>query len=88
MKIFEYSETNFLAKEIGNATLKLVLKYDKHPSVTAIGNLSIRSHFEFSFFSVDEVLKEIKKLNPRKAAQTTDVPVKIARDNTDIFVDF
>ena len=88
LKISEYSETISLAKEIRNGTLKLVLKYDKHPSVTAIGNLSIRSHFEFSFVSVDEVLKEIKKLNPRKAAQTTDVPVKTVRDNTDIFVDF
>ena len=88
MKISEYGETNSLAKEIGNATLKLVLKYDKHPSVTAIGNLSNISHYEFSFISVDEVLKEINKLNHRKAAQTTDVPVKTVRDNTDIFVDF
>ena len=48
-----------LAEKIANSILKSVLKYDKHPSVTALRNLSIRSHFEFSFFSVDEVLKEI-----------------------------
>ena len=54
LKIPEYSETNPLAEEIANRILKPVLKYDKH----------LRSHFEFSFVSVDEVLKEIKKLNP------------------------
>ena len=54
LKILEYSETNPLAEEIANRILKPVLKYDKH----------LRSHFEFSFVSVDEVLKEIKKLNP------------------------
>ena len=48
----------------------------------------IRSHFEFSFASVDEVLKEIKKLNPPKAAQSTDVPVKNLKDNADIFADY
>ena len=53
LKIPEYSETNPLAEEIANRILKPVLKYDQH----------LRSHFEFSFVSVDEVLKETKKLN-------------------------
>ena len=48
----------------------------------------MRSDFEFSFVSVDEVLKEIKKLNPRKTAQSTDVPVKIFKDNADIFAGY
>ena len=62
--------------------------YDKHPSVTAVRNLNIRSHFEFSFVRVDEVLKEIKKLNPPKAAQSTDDPIKILKDNANIFADY
>ena len=57
-------------------------------SVTAIRNLNIRSHFEFSFVSVDEVLNEIKKLNPRKVAQSNNVPLKTIKDNTDIFTDY
>ena len=76
MGIPDYSETNPLAEEIANAILKSVLKYDKGPSATVIRNLKIRSHFEFTFVSVDEVLKENKKVNPRKAAHSTDVPVK------------
>ena len=84
----EYSETNPLAEEISNPILKSVLKYDKHSSVTAIRNLNISSHFKFSFVRVDEVLKKIKKLNPRKAAQTTNVRTKILKDNADIFEDY
>ena len=84
-KIPEYNETNPLAEEIANPILKSVLKYDKHPSVTAIRNLNIRSHFEFSFVSVDDALKEIKKLNCRKAAQSTGILVKTLKDNVHIY---
>ena len=84
MKILEYKETNPLAEEIANPILKSLRKYNKHPSVTAIRNLNIRSHFEFSFVCVAEVLKETKKLNPRKAAQSTDIPVKNLKANADI----
>ena len=68
MKIPEYSNTNPLAEEIKNPILKSVLKHDKHPSATAIRKINM-SRFEFSFVSVDEVLNDIKKLNPGKAAR-------------------
>ena len=76
-KIPEQTEANPLAEEIKNPILKSVIKYEKHPSVTAIGNLNIRSHFEFSFVSVVGALKEIKKLNPHKDAESTNVPMLI-----------
>ena len=69
MKIPEYSNTNPLAEETKNPILKSVLKHDKHPSATAIRKINIMSRFEFSFVSVDEVLNDIKKLNPGKAAR-------------------
>ena len=43
----------------------------KHQRVIAIRDLNIRSYFQFSLVSDDEVLKEIKKLNPRKATLRT-----------------
>ena len=43
---------------------------------------------EFSFVSVDEVLKEVKKLNPLEVAQSTDVPGKILKDNADILAQY
>ena len=88
LKIPKYNETNALAEEIANLILKSVLKYDKYPSVIAIGNLNIRFHFEFSFVTVDNVLNEIKKLNPRKSPESTDVPVKKLKGNADKFADY
>ena len=35
--------------------------------------------------SFEDVAKEIRKLNTRKAAQSTDVPVKILKLNNDVF---
>ena len=75
MKIPEYNETNSLAEAIANLILKSVLKYNKNPSATAVRNLNIRSQFEFPFVNVDEIPKEIKKINPHEAVQSTDAPV-------------
>ena len=69
LKTPRYSETNSITEEIANPISKSLLKYDKHPD--DITNLSISSHFEFSFVSVDEVLKEIKNANPRKVKRST-----------------
>ena len=88
MKIPEYSETNPIAEEIANQILKSVLKYNKHRSATAIRKLNIRCHFQFSFVSFAEALKEIEKINPRKAAQSIDIPLKILKDSGDIFSDY
>ena len=60
LKIPERREINPLAERIIYSNLKSILKYRKHPSVIAIGDLNIRSDFWFSFVSFDEVLKEIK----------------------------
>ena len=43
------------------------------------------SLFSFSNVSVADVKKEIRKLDPRKATQNTDIPVKILKQNADIF---
>ena len=66
-QIAEFREINPLAVQITNPILKLLLKCRKHPSVTATGDLNVRSDFRFSVVSTDEVLKENKKVNPRKA---------------------
>ena len=42
----------------------------------------------FLLSSLTRFLKEIKKINPLKVAQSTDVPVEILKNNADIFVDY
>ena len=41
--------------------------------------------FSFSNVCVADVKKEIRKLDPRKAIQNTDIPVRILKQNADIF---
>ena len=42
------------------------------------------TRFDFCRKSVKDVVKEIKKLSPRKATQSAEIPVKIVKENADI----
>ena len=85
MQIREFREKNPLPEQIKNPTLKSKLKYRKHSSVIAVGDLNNRSSFWFSLVIFEKVLKE---LNPRKAAQSSDIPVRVLKDNVDIFANY
>ena len=61
------------------------MKYRSHPSIVVSKNLNKGSRFDFCRVSVQDVVKEIKKLNTRKATQYTNLPVKILKENSDIF---
>ena len=61
------------------------MKYANHPSTITIKNLNNTLMFSFSNVSVPDVRKEIRKLDPRKAAQNTDIPIRILKQNFDIF---
>ena len=56
------------------------MKFNNHPSFTAIKNLKNDSTFNFCRASVEDAVKEIKE-SIRKATQSTDLPVKILKDN-------
>ena len=59
-------------------------KYKDHPRKTSIKNkmTSIDNpKFNFRFASPKETLDGVNKLNPKKASQTTDIPVKIIKQN-------
>ena len=72
LRIPRFREINPLAEWITNPTLNSILKYRKHPKVITNRDLDIRSYIlQFSLVSDDEVLNEIKKLNPRKATLRT-----------------
>ena len=70
--------------------MRAILKYPKHPSILAIKRKNVKSdnRFYFSHVTLEEVLIEIKKVDVLKAAKETDIPRKIAKENTDIFVNF
>ena len=70
---------------ISHAIFTIILKYANHPSTIVIKDLNNTSMFSFSNVSVADVKKEIRKLDHRKATQNTDIPVRILKQNADIF---
>ena len=61
--------------------------YKDHPSIASIKNkMASRDNpkFSFRFVSLNETLDGINKLNPKKASQATDIPIKIIKENKDV----
>ena len=86
LKIPEFKAFNPLAENVLHPVFKAILKYKNHPSIIAIKNARRNGlGFYFSGVIVDDICKELKRLNPRKAAQNTDIPIKILKENADIF---
>ena len=75
-------------KDTDDPILIAIKKYKKHPSIRAIKDISKNNTFSFQKVSYEKALKEIQKLDARKACQNTDVSTKIIKNNSDIFGDF
>ena len=88
LKILRISNTNPLAERLSDSTLKAILKYKNHPSIVAIRNANNNSHFHFNEVSVEEVYKEIRKLSQHKSAHSTDISIRVLKENADIFADY
>ena len=56
-----------------------------YPSTIVIKDLNNTSLFNFSNVSVADIKKDIRKLDPRKATQNTDIPGRILKQSSDIF---
>ena len=88
LKISEYQEADPLANNISHPIFRAMMKFRNHPSVIAIKNLNSGSRFDFCRVSVHDVKKEIMRLSTRKATQYSDLPVKILKENSDIFGEY
>ena len=78
------TETNHIEDPI----LRITETCKKHPSVVAIFENHRDSAFSFRYVSLDEIIKEIKRLDVKKACQDTDIPIKVIKNNSDIFANF
>ena len=83
LKIPDFLGAFPLADNISHPIFKAILKYANHPSTIAIKDLNNTS-FSFSNVPVADVKKEIRKLDPRKTTQNTDITVRILKQNPDI----
>ena len=62
-------------------------KCKDHPCITSIKNKMTsmdNPKFSFRFVSLNETLDGVNKLNPKKALQATDIPVKIIKENKNV----
>ena len=87
--ISRYSNGEPLVSNTNDATLKAILKYRNHPSIIAIQN-KCKDKGNFNFIEVDQkqIEKEILKLDVNKASQSPDIPIKVLKENRDIFSNF
>ena len=65
------------------------MKYRNHPSIIAIRS-KCKDKGNFNFIEVDQkqIEKEILKLDVNKASQSSDIPIKVLKENSDIFSNF
>ena len=89
LKIHEYQcEDDVHNRLSSHPALQAILKYRNHPSINNIRNSSQRfSSFYFSQVDTNTVLKEIRRLSAKKAVQDTETPVKVLKENTEIFAE-
>ena len=84
--ISRYSNDEPLVSNTTDATLKAIFKYRNHSSIIAIRN-KCKDKGNFNFIEVDkkQIEKGTLKLDVNKASQRSDNPVKVLKENSDIF---
>ena len=93
LEISKYYKYESFIGNIGDETLRAILKHKNHPSIIAIQNKCKGGDVFFSENSKkrkfkNKIQKEIHKLNNNKASQHFAIPTKIIKSNSDIFSDF
>jgi exonuclease III len=74
-------ESGDLNDEIGN----IILRFKYHPSILKIQEkVNIDEQFEFTQVNDDDVYRELKGINPRKATTFQNIPCKSLRDNAEV----
>ena len=82
----QYYEVEPVSRRTGDPLMKAIIKCRFHPSIVTIRK-NCNSGLSFSFFQVqrDEIMKKVNNLKTNKATQTTDIPTKRTKVNSDIF---
>ena len=70
--------------DLSDPISSLILKYENHPSIIAIKQLNSRDENKFSFnkVTVNDIERELKYLNCKKANQKSDILTKLIKENT------
>ena len=88
LQIPESKNINPQSEGMSCPTLKSIMKYRRHPSITAIQDAYKGSPFSFSTVEKIGVIREIKNLSKKKAIQDDDIPVEILKENVNFFAEY
>ena len=88
LNIPNYEGCDPLSDNIDHATLKAIVKWRNHPSIFTITSEHENTpKFSFTFVSKEHVLGEIQIMDSSKAIQESDIPVKLTKENGDLFAE-
>ena len=77
-----------ICENMKDALLKTVASFRNHPNIVAFKKFCYsKSHFSFKNVQKEAILTELDNLNINKAAQNTDIPIKIIKENSGILRD-
>ena len=85
LEILEFDTIDQLSENISQPTLKVIVKYRKHPSTAAISQAFPNKYFNFSIIEKKDIFDQIMKLEHKRTTQDTDIPVKVLKENADFF---
>ena len=88
LKISEYKNLNTNIENVQDPVFRAILKYKNHPSTIAIKEKSKNEKFSFHEVNNEKIERGITRLNKNKASQKSDIPIRIIKDNVDIFAGF
>ena len=86
LQVPESSNINPKSERVPCPTLKLIMKYRRYPSIIAIKYAYKRSSFSFSTVDKVDVIREIKKLNKKKAILNDSISFKISKENVNFLI--
>ena len=77
-----------MSDNIDHPTLKVIVKWRNHPSILTITSKHENApKFSSNFVSKEHVLEEIQILDSSKAIQESHIPVKLIKENSDLFTE-
>ena len=79
--------SNIACSDITDPVFNAVKKYKYHPSIKKINRFLGGKELQFSinFETKNKILADIHNLDNKKACQENDIPMRIIKDNTDIY---
>ena len=89
LKIPQYSNSDPIAQNIEDPTLKAIEKYKNHSSILTIeAKYKGKNNFSFTEVTRQNIKKEIYDLETKKASQISHLPTKFIKKNLDVYADF